>query len=192
MLDKEILKGCLKGKRKFQEALYNKYGGRLLGVCIRYTGNRMEADDIFQEAFIKIFKNIKTFKNLCNHSLYRWMKRIMINTAINYLRDEKKRRTISNIDAVMEYKKEDNPDFFEDVFELVSKEEILLIVQNLPQGYRMVFNLYAIESCTHEEIAGMLNISINTSKTQLFKARKKIVYAIREKMDKQLCIQKIM
>ena len=192
MSDEEIIAGCRKGKRKYQEALYNKYGGMLLGVCNRYLSAYADAEDVFQEAFVKIFKNISSFKNQSEFSLQKWMKRIMINTAINYIRARKKEKFAFDPDLSLEFiSDEHNSAFFDELYEMISADEILEIVQNLPHGYRMVFNLYAMESCTHEEIADILDISANTSKTQLFKARKKIIAAIQHKLEAQMYVRKI-
>ncbi|MBN2730279.1 MAG: RNA polymerase sigma factor [Bacteroidales bacterium] len=192
MTDEEIIAGCRKGKRKYQEALYNKYGGMLLGVCNRYLSAYADAEDVFQEAFIKIFKNISTFRNQSEFSLQKWMKRIMINTAINFIREKKKASFTADSDFSLEFiSDEQDPAFFDDLYEMISAEEILEIVQKLPDGYRMVFNLYAMESCSHDEIAKMLGVSVNTSKTQLHKARKKIIAAIQYKLEKQLYVRKI-
>lgn len=192
LTDEEIIAGCRKGKRKYQEALYNKYGGMLLGVCNRYLSAYADAEDVFQEAFIKIFKNISTFRNQSEFSLHKWMKRIMINTAINFIREKKKASFTADPDFSLEFiSDEQDPAFFDDLYEMISAEEILEIVQKLPDGYRMVFNLFAMESCSHDEIAKMLGVSVNTSKTQLHKARKKIIAAIQYKLEKQLYVRKI-
>lgn len=192
MTDEEILAGCRKGKRKYQEALYNKYGGMLLGVCKRYLSSYVDAEDVFQEAFIKIFKNISMFRNQSEFSLHKWMKRIMINTAINFIRDKKKASFTADPDFTLEFiSDEQDPAFFDELYEMISAEEILEIVQNLPDGYRMVFNLFAMESCSHDEIAEILGVTVSTSKTQLHKARKKIIAAIQYKLEKQLYVRKI-
>jgi len=188
----DIIDGCLKGKRNAQEALYKMYGGKLFGVCLRYTHNQMEAEDVLQDGFVKVFKNIQSFQNLGEHSLYAWMKRIMVNTAINFLRDQKKHRYMIEVD-VMDNVAEQNckEDFFDEIKSLVSQDEILEIVQRLSQGYRMVFNLFAIEGFSHQEIADMLGISVNTSKTQLFKARQHIIAEIRKIAENRLLVRNV-
>ncbi len=164
----------------------------LLGVCNRYLPSYADAEDVFQEAFIKIFKNIQSFRNQSEFSLQKWMKRIMINASINYLRDRKKERFTYDPDLTLEFiSDEQDSAFFDELYEMISAEEILKIVQALPNGYRMVFNLYAMESCSHDDIAEMLGISVNTSKTQLFKARKKIIAAIQHKLEAQMVVRKI-
>lgn len=191
MTKDEIVAGCLKGKRKAQEALYNLYGSRMFGVCLRYTQNRMEAEDVLQEGFVKVFKNIESFRNLGENSLGNWIKRIMVNTAINYLRDQKKHRYMIDADTVDVVSDESDDDFFTELNSLVSLDEILEIVQNLPQGYRMVFNLFAIEGYSHAEIADELQISVNTSKTQLFKARLNIVTEIRARAESRINVRQV-
>jgi len=192
LTSEEIIQGCLSGKRKAQEALYNLYGGRLYGVCLRYTHNQMEAEDVLQDGFVKVFKNIRCFKDLGENSLFNWMKRIMINTAINYLRDQKKHRYMSDIDDYDQLQDTfDEDGFFEELRTLISQDEILDIIQKLPEGYRMVFNLFAIEGYAHQEIADMLGVSVNTSKTQLFKARHQIIGAIREIASNRLIVRNV-
>lgn len=187
----EIINGCLKGRRDAQESLYKLYGGKLFGVCLRYTQNRMEAEDVLQDGFVKVFKNIRSFKNLGENSLFNWMKRIMVNTAINYLRDQKKHRYMMDVDVAGNISDEDGESFFDEVKSLVSQEEILNMVQKLSQGYRMVFNLFAIEGYSHQEIADMLGVSINTSKTQLFKARQHIIAEIRAIAENRLSVRNV-
>jgi RNA polymerase sigma-70 factor (ECF subfamily) len=187
----EIVAGCLKGKRKAQEELYNLYGSRMFGVCLRYTQNRMEAQDVLQEGFVKVFKNIESFKNLGENSLGNWIKRIMVNTAINFLRDQKKHRYMMDVDIADNMSDETEDDFFTELISLVSTDEILEIVQKLPNGYRMVFNLFAIEGYSHAEIADELRISVNTSKTQLFKARLSIVSEIRVRAESRINVRQV-
>lgn len=175
LTDSEIISGCLKGRRKEQELLYNKYASRLFGICLRYVKNRMEAEDILQDGFVKIFKSISTFKGMNENSLFFWMRRIMVNTALNYLRDHQAFRFTLDLDD-----DNDNPNSVSEVFEtdyLITEENsefIMSIIRELPDGYRTVFNLYAIEGYSHEEISQAMGISVNTSKTQLHKARKVI------------------
>lgn len=191
MTKEEIVLGCLKGKRKAQEELYNLYGSRMFGVCLRYTQNRMEAEDVLQEGFVKVFKNIQSFKNLGENSLGNWIKRIMVNTAINYLRDQKKHRYMLDVETTDNISEDSENDFFTELISLVSHDEILEIVQKLPQGYRMVFNLFAIEGYSHAEVADMLQISVNTSKTQLFKARMNIVAEIRSIAESRINVRQV-
>ena len=171
MTDEELVKGCIKEKRASQDMLYNKYAGRLMVVCYRYMENRMDAEDILQEGFIKIFDNISKFK--FQGSLEGWMKRIMANTAINKLRktDVLKGSTDSSeIDKPLD----------EDVLTKMEGEEILNVIHDLPTGYRTVFNMFAIEGYSHKEIADKLGIEEVSSRTQLSKAKKLLQKRINE------------
>ncbi len=182
--DDELLKGCLKGSRKAQQSLYNKYGGQLFGVCLRYLKNTMDAEEAFQDGFVKIFKNMNKFEQRGAHSLFFWMKRIMSNTCLNYLRDSKKPGEFLDLHAGYEFEDIQTDEMsLIDVFEHIHPEEIRQIICNLPDGYRTVFNMYAFEEYTHAEIAEILQISVSTSKTQLMKARKTIVAAMNMKIS---------
>ncbi len=163
--DEEIIKGCIDGNKKFQRLLYEKYASRMLGVCIRYFRDIEEAEDALQEGFIKVFNNISKFR--FEGSFEGWIRRIMINTALNYYRSNLKHYFHSDVDesedkVVLDYE-------FNDVFYV---EDLLKIVKELPTGYQMIFNLFEIEGYSHKEIAKQLKISKNTSKSQLLKARK--------------------
>ena len=141
----------------------------MLSVCMRYAQNRDEAEDILQEAFIKIFQNIATFRG--EGSFEGWMKRIMINHALNHYRKNKKMPFHQDIDEINEQEILNKEDFSRH-HELVSADILLSLIQMLPHGYRMVFNLYVFEEYSHKEIGKELSISENTSKTQLLKARR--------------------
>lgn len=188
----EIIHGCLNGKRSAQEALYKLYGGKLYGVSMRYTRNQMEAEDVLQDGFVKVFKNIRSFRDLGENSLFNWMKRIIVNTAINYLRDQKKHRYQADIDTMDEIAENDTEDsFFDELRTLVSQDEILGLIRNLPEGYRIVFNLFAMEGFSHQEIAEMLGVSVSTSKTQLFKARQQIIAGIRQIARNRMTVRNV-
>jgi RNA polymerase sigma factor (sigma-70 family) len=163
----KIIEGCISGKRKAQNELYSIYSSLFYGICLRYAGNRTEAQDILQEGFIKIFSRIETF----NHrgSFEGWMKRIIVNTALNYLRDHARERFFISFNDEAEtipdeITQNESP-------EPLPEETMLNLVQGLPGGYRMVFNLYVFEGHTHKQISELLEISENTSKTQLMRAR---------------------
>jgi len=169
--DRKIIEDCLAGKRKAYNALYNKYAALMLAVCMRYCKSREEAEDVLQEGFIKVFRNINNFR--MDGSLEGWIRRIMVNTAIDAFNAKAKRfryeeNEIHDVSSGID-PEEDNDEPFNIS---VSKDQLVAIIQSLPDGYRMVFNLYAIEGYSHKEIAEKLQISLNTSKTQLFKARR--------------------
>lgn len=169
IIDESIIKGCIAGKRSAQNALYRKFSAMMLSVCMRYTQNRDEAEDILQEAFIKIFQNIATFRG--EGSFEGWMKRIMINHALNHYRKNKKMPFHQDIDEINEQEIL-NKEEISGHHEVISADILLSLIQLLPHGYRMVFNLYVFEEYSHKEIGKELNISENTSKTQLLKARR--------------------
>ncbi len=163
-----IVDGCLKEKRSAQQMLYKHYAGLMFGICLRYTGNRADAEDVLQDGFLKIFTNISRFRN--EGSFEGWMKRIMVNTALNFLRQRNKNQFIvqlTDIDDVI-----DEIDTEVDI----KPHELMDLVKALPEGARMVFNLFAIEAYSHKEISEMLGISIGTSKSQLSRARKIIAF----------------
>lgn len=138
----------------------------LLGVCNRYAQSIEEAEDVMQEGFVKIFLNINEFKG--DGSLVAWMRRIMINTAITYYHRMRKHRYHDDLDDVRESKMSDN-NWSESEF---TKEELYNVIHRMPDGYRMVFNLYAVEGYKHREIAEILEIDENTSKSQYSRARR--------------------
>jgi RNA polymerase sigma factor (sigma-70 family) len=169
LVDDAIIEGCASGKRSAQNALYRKYAAIMLAVCLRYAQNHDEAEDILQEAFLKIFQNINSYRK--EGSFEGWMKRIMINHALNYYRKSRKLPFLEDIGSINEteiMEKEDQPAMHAPV----SAEKLTALIQSLPPGYRMVFNMYVFEEFSHKEISAELNISENTSKTQLLKARR--------------------
>ncbi len=157
------------GKRKAQSVLYKKYAPSLLGLCMRYGKSKAEAEDILQEGFLKIFEKIGGLQQ--SSSLEPWMKRIMVNTAINAYHKNLKHYYHQDIDDVQ---LDEGIDEVSEYMEGISPETVLKSVQELPEGYKMVLNLYVFDGFSHKEIAEELDISINTSKTQLLKARRKL------------------
>lgn len=190
MNDKELIEGCLKGRKKAQDELYHRYSGRLFAICLRYTRDRMEAEDVLQEGFVKIFKKMDTFKNEDAQAIYPWMRQVMVNTTLNFLRDNKRHRlTESFDDQQMDRADESFVENVNELFESVSPAEILELIRALPDGYRTVFNLFAFEGCGHNEIAESLGISVNTSKTQLMKARRSLVSKLQEKIQSKTLLK---
>jgi RNA polymerase sigma-70 factor (ECF subfamily) len=162
--DKELIERCLANDPKAQEYLYNRFSRRMYGVCLRFARNTLEADDILQEGFIKIFTYLKDFRH--EGALEGWIRRTIVNTAINYYNSRLDDWSETSMDKAEAYQSSS-----EDILEKISTNDLLGLIQELPEGYRMVFNLYVIEGYSHQEIAGMLNISENTSKSQLSRAR---------------------
>jgi RNA polymerase sigma-70 factor (ECF subfamily) len=155
------------------EALYDQYAPRLLSVCFRYCGNRDDAEDILHDGFIKIIQKIETFKIRSDGTLEAWMRRIMVNTALNFLRSRQKEKNFVDIDPIVDKidihdEEESDP---EEIYLQVDRDKIMELICELPSGYRTVFNLYVFEQYGHREIAQLLGCSENTSKSQLSKAR---------------------
>ncbi len=180
----ELIDGCAKARKSAQEFLYTKYSSRLYGVCLRYTGNRTEAQDVLQDSLVKIYKNIHKVNCDSEKPFYLWMHKITVNTALNYIRDNLKNSRSLDIDEqeseLLGDMAEDNYSFYDNLLEMVDAAKLLCFIQEMPCGYRTVFNLYAIENQSHKEIAEELKISVNTSKTQLYKARKMLAQRINE------------
>lgn len=160
-----LIEMCIKNDRKAQGLLYRKFASRLYGTSLRYAGGKDDAQEILQDAFIKIFKNLKNY--LGTGSLEGWMKRIVIRTAIEHLR--KKHRNIQ-FEAMQEPELSDWT--YSYAFEQMNADEIMKAMEQMPTGYRMVLNMYAIEGYSHKEIAEELKINEGTSKSQLARARK--------------------
>jgi RNA polymerase sigma-70 factor (ECF subfamily) len=136
----------------------------MYGVCLRFARNTLEADDILQEGFIKVFSYLKDFRQ--EGSLEGWIRRTIVNTAINYYNSKQNEWSETSIDKAQFHQSDT-----ENVLDKISAADLLNLIRELPEGYRMVFNLYVIEGYNHQEIAEMLHISENTSKSQLSRAR---------------------
>ena len=159
----QLIEGCLKKDRRFQEEFYARYSSKMLAVCARYTRSTGEAEDILHEGFIKAYGKLNKFRG--NGSLEGWVRRIMVNTALENFRRNKHLQIVDEVnendDLQMEAKALSN----------MSADEILRLIQKLPAGFKIVFNLYALEGYSHKEIADELGISVGTSKSQLSRAR---------------------
>jgi RNA polymerase sigma factor (sigma-70 family) len=162
---KKIIKGCIAGNRRDQELLYRRHSGKLYAVCLRYARNDEEARDILQEGFIKIFENLHHYKN--EGSFEGWVRRIVVNTALEKFRSRHNLFRVDDIDTISEHEAEAEGEDYTGLDAI----DLLYIIKELPPKYRMVFNLYAIEGYSHKEISRMLNISEGTSKSNLSRAR---------------------
>ena len=178
--DEKIIRGCIKNDSYYQKMLFKKYGGKMYAVCRRYARDDSEANDMFQEGFIKVFRYLGNFQE--KSKLSTWMHSIFVNTSLKYLRKQK---------SWLEFKEEEDLDIRTEMFDIdlgesstpFSEAELLEMIDSLPDGYKAVFNLYAIDGFTHQEIAEYLEISVNTSKSQLFRARKFLQNLINEKLN---------
>lgn len=182
----ELIEGCAKGRKSAQDLLYRQYSSRLYGVCLRYAGNRTEAQDVLQDSLVKIYKNIHKFRNVDEKPFYVWMHKITVNTALNYIRDNMMNNRMLDIDQTENdflEEIEENYSPYDHLPEMIDTSKLLSFIQEMPCGYRTVFNLYAIENYSHKEIAEELHISVSTSKTQLFKAKKILAQRINETIE---------
>lgn len=164
VIEDNIINACKCGDAHAQKLLYNRYAPTMFGICLRYASDYHTAEDILQDGFVKVFNNIKRFRN--EGSFEGWVKRIFVNTAIEYYRKAARSFRFSPLSVVIEKS-------FNDVqFTSLERDELLKLIQQLPDGYRLVFNLYVIEGYTHDEISKQLNINLGTSKSQLARAKK--------------------
>lgn len=161
--DEALIEGCVRNDRACQQALYSRYGRKMLMVCQRYARTAEDAEDILQEGFVKVFIHIATFKN--ESKLETWMTRIFINSALNHQRQ--KLYLFPMVD-VSEISLAQADDISLTGFHV---EELLTMIRSLPDGCRIVFNLFAIEGYQHKEIASMLGVSEGTSKSQYNRAK---------------------
>ena len=161
-----LLKGCLQGHRASQKLLYQEYYNYGMSISLRYASNRDEASEILNDAFMKIFANLKKFDP--RKPFRPWLRKILVNTAINHY--HKKRREV-RMEEMTNAKNESDT---EKILSGISYQEVIGLLQKLPPAYRTVFNLYVIEGYTHEEIASLLNIAVGTSKSNLFKAKEQL------------------
>ncbi|NMC38117.1 MAG: RNA polymerase sigma factor [Bacteroidales bacterium] len=160
-----IIKGCIAGNRRDQELLYRRHAAKLYAVSLQYSGNDEEARDILQDGFIKIFENLIHYKY--EGSFEGWMRRIIVNTALEKFRSRHNLYRVDDIDLIPE--PDANPD--NEDYSGLEAIDLLDIIRELPPKYRMVFNLYAIEGYAHKEISQMMKISEGTSKSNLSRAR---------------------
>lgn len=164
MSEAQLIEECIKGNYRAQKKLYQQFSGNMMGVSMRYASCVAEAEDILQDSFIKVFNKLETFK--ATGPLGGWIRRIVVNTALQRIRDQKNYRMHVEIDA-----SESVLEVSDDVLAQMGAAEIMKKIQRLPTGFRTVFNLYAIEGFTHPEISKELGISVGTSKSQYSRAR---------------------
>lgn len=164
--EKNLITACIQKERWAQKKLYETHYSKMMGVCLRYANNHEEAQDILHEGFIKVFRNLEKYQ--VGTSISAWIRRIMVNTSIDFYRKSIRKRTedieqaygLSTVDA--------------DAVSQLTEQEILNAVQSLSPAYRAVFNLYVIEGFSHREIAEQLDITESTSRSNLVKARTKL------------------
>jgi RNA polymerase sigma-70 factor (ECF subfamily) len=159
----DLIRDCKTGSRKAQELLYKQFASKMMAVCMRYAIDKMEAEDMLQNGFIKVFQKIDDYRG--EGSFEGWVRRIMVHSSIEYYRKHHKMMQVVEIENIPEQSV--NPLAAANL----SAKELLAMIQGLSPGYRMVFNLYAIEGYSHKEIAEIMGITEGASKSQLSRAR---------------------
>ena len=162
--EQELLQRCLREDRNAQLLLFNKYAPAMMGICFRYANNAQEAEDMMQEGFVCVFNNLKQFRG--ESTLKTWITRIMINISINYLKKHHKIKWDNDLDVLS-----DHLDYSNEQLLQYDAKVVMMCLQNMPDGYRMVINLFAIEGYSHKEIADALGIKEATSRSQYAKAK---------------------
>lgn len=172
--DEVLVKECIGGNRKYQELLYKKFCWKMMGVCMRYSKNREEAEDFLQEGFVKVFMHLNSYK--AKGSLEGWVRRVIVNTILDGMRKK------SLMFKVVDIEEAGNEAGVNDLLSEISVQDLVGFIQELAPGYRTVFNLFAVEGYSHKEISARLGISEGTSKSQFSMARK----VLREKIEEQV------
>lgn len=174
--ESDLILGCINEDRQMQQLLYDTFSGKMYGVCIRYSGNEEDANDILQEGFIKVFKSLGKFRS--EGSFEGWIRRIFVNTSIEHFRKKVK---LYNVSEVQENTIEDTE---LDALDILAAKDIIKIVSELSPGYKTVFNMHVIEGYSHKEIAGILGITEGTSKSQLARAKGVLKKLIKTRLNK--------
>lgn len=168
----KIVSGCIKKKRQSQSELYKMFSSKMYGVCLRYTSSSQDAQDVLQDGFVKVFENLKKFK--WQGSLEGWMKKLFINLALDKYRSRISHLSVDEINENTEIANNEASALDE-----LSEKEILTLVRELPDQYRLVFNLYVMEGHSHHQIAETLKIGVSTSRSNLARAKT----LLKEKLD---------
>lgn len=172
--ERSIIEGCLKGHQKSQKMLFDRYAGKMMTVCLRYAKNKEQAEDVLQDGFVKLFRSLGQFK--FEGSFEGWMRRIFVNTALDLIRKEYKFSESRSIDEyTIQLGSEEVT-----ALQQLGAADLMEVIQRMPPGYKLVFNLFAIEGYSHKEISEEMGISENTSKSQFSRAR---AY-LREELEK--------
>jgi RNA polymerase sigma factor (sigma-70 family) len=172
----DLIKGCIAGERRMQQELYSRFSPKMYAVCLRYAGKADDAEDILQDGFIKIYKNLDKYRG--DGSFEGWIRRIFVNTAIEHFRRKTHLQTIGEQEDNTIESKAFN------ALDNLAEKDILKIIQQLSPGYRTVFNMYVVEGFTHKEIADSLGISEGTSKSQLARSRVILQEMVKEYTDR--------
>lgn len=173
MSDSELVSECLKGKSSAQRTLFQLHSGKMFAVSLRYMGSTMEAEEVLQESFIKVFEKLNQWKG--DGPLGGWIRTIVVNTSLTRIKNNKKFRLDKNIDDAISLS-----DNGEDQMEALQAADLMKLIAQMPEGYNTVFNLFVVEGYGHKEIAELMGISESTSKTQFLKGKNWLVKRINE------------
>lgn len=175
--ESRLIENCISGNRKSQKELYDMYAPKMFAICLRYTKNQMDAEDTLQEGFVKLYNNLHRFRG--EGSFDGWVRRIFVNTAIEHIR--KKNLNITNGEGLENSIADKHKSALDNLYE----KDIIRTSMNLSEGYRTVFNLYAVEGFSHKEIANHLGITESTSKSQFSRAKAILRNVITNKAKKK-------
>ena len=178
MDDLELSKLCREGDRRAQKALYERYSNRLYAICIRYSGCRDTAQDLLHDGFIKIFSSFDKFTWRGEGSLSAWMDRVIVNTALQYLRDRKRKAAEVEVEEIPEVEDVEDEDI-----NRIPLQVLFNMIEELPDGYRTVFNLFVLEKKSHREIGEILNINERSSSSQLLRAKRVLADKVRDWLE---------
>ncbi len=174
MEEQQLIEECKKNNRLAQKELYNRFARKMLGVCLRYINDRETARDIMQDSFVKVFTSLDTYSG--SGAFENWMRKIFINSALEYLRKADVLREASDWDSMAEPVESVSVSAISEL----SAAELMKLIRSLPSGFRTVFNLFAIEGYSHREIASMLDITESTSRSQYTRARQLLQKKVKE------------
>ena len=177
MSEEELSLQCQRGDMRARHTLYERYGGSLMAICLRYIGDRETAEDILHDGFLRIFQSIKQFSYQGEGSLKAWLSRVMVNEALGYLRKK-------NTQVQQEVLMTEIPDVRE--LDDIPRSVLMKFISELPDGYRTVFNLYVFEDKSHKEIASLLGITEHTSSSQFYRAKSLLIKKINEYRKRKL------
>lgn len=171
----DLIRECIAGNRSMQQELYDRFAGKMYAVCLRYAGNAEDAQDLLQEGFIKVYRNLEKFR--AEGSFEGWIRRVFVNTSIEHFRKK------SYLYSISEKEESVIEDADISALDNLGEKDIIKLIQELSPGYRTVFNLYVIEGYSHKEIGNILGISEGTSKSQLARAKAILQRKVQEQLD---------
>lgn len=175
LTENDLINGCLAGDRRIQELLYQRFAPKMYAVCLRYANNTDDAQDLLQEGFIKVYRNLEKFRK--EGSFEGWVRRVFVNTAIEHYRKK------VNLNTISEKEERTIEDGAWNVLDHLAEKDIIELIQDLSPGYRSVFNMYVIEGYSHKEIGDILDISEGTSKSQLARAKAILQKKVQDFLD---------